>query len=75
MVPRLSNVDGAAYCPIRSAIPLSDSPALVRAALQLLGVEASRRVATTTGSDIGVADSKILTARQPPSELVTFTSS
>src|SRR5450631_1065496 len=28
MAPRLTNVDGAAYCPIRAAIPLSDSPPL-----------------------------------------------
>ena len=52
--------------------PLERQPALERAVLQLLGVAASRRVATTTGSDTGVADSKILAARQQLSELVAL---
>ena len=52
--------------------PDTDNPALVRAVLQLLAVEASRRVATTTGSDVGVADSKILAARQQLAELVAL---
>lgn len=52
--------------------PETDSRALVRAVLQLLAVEASRRVATTTGSDVGVADSKLLAARQQLTELVTL---
>lgn len=44
--------------------PDEDDPSLIRAALQLLLVEAQRRLAAGRGSDLTVADSKIAEARQ-----------
>lgn len=52
--------------------PATDSPALARAAIQLLAVEASRRVAVTSGTDVTAADSKIVGARQQLAELVAL---
>lgn len=61
--------------PTRAVIaydPDTDSPALVRAVLQLLAVEATRRVETTSATDLGAVDSKIVTARQQLAELVAL---
>jgi len=44
--------------------PDHDDPALIRGALQLLLVEAQRRLAAGRGSDLTVADAKIAQARQ-----------
>lgn len=46
------------------AYDAADDPAMVRAAVQLLVVQAQRRVAEARGGDIGVADRKIAEARQ-----------
>ena len=52
--------------------PETDSPALIRAVLQLLAVEATRQVQTTAATDLGLVDSKIVAARQQLAELVTL---
>jgi hypothetical protein len=52
--------------------PDTDSPALMRAVLQLLAVEATRRVETTVSTDLGLVDSKIVSARQQLAELVAL---
>jgi hypothetical protein len=60
--------------PTRAVIafdPDTDSPALLRAALQLLAVEARRRVAGA-GCDVQAADSKIGAAREQLAQLIAL---
>lgn len=52
--------------------PSVDSPALLRGVVQLLAVEASRRIATSSGSDTALADTKVAAARQQLSDIVAI---
>jgi hypothetical protein len=52
--------------------PDVDEPSLLRAAIQVLGTEGRRRVSTANSSDLGVADVKIVSARQQLADLVAL---